>query len=157
MIKIDTRELTRLDRAFSSSAKQVSDKRVAGSAMRKALKPMLLAAKREAPVGSGAQRVSLKYRKSKDPNAYRKGGATRADQRIKIVPGEGTEVVRGLVGTDSRRGKVGFRTHLITRANKNRKRINNFLLRAFNRNINQTSESYGKEMLRVVDRIIKKR
>lgn len=154
-ITFDVKELMKVDRAFAASAKTVSDKRVAGSALRKALAPTLAATRRLAPVGgNGAERISLK-KKGPSANDYRRGGATRRDQRIKIVPGQNDEVVRGLVGTSKARGHVGWRTHLITRYNKNRRGVDDFIGKAFDQTINQVVDTYGKEMTTAVEKIIK--
>lgn len=159
---IDTSGLKKLDQALANSAKTVSDRRVAGSALRSALKPMLEATKRNAPVGNeGAQRISIRsarkaQAKQRDPNAYRKGGATRADQRIKIVAGKGVEVARGLVGTDKRKGKVGWRTKFITRTNKHRRVADDFLGRSYQQEISGVNTNYGNEMSSQVEKTIKR-
>lgn len=126
LVRIDTREIDELSVVMARSA-AVLDRQVIKAHLRTALRPMLKAAKAKAPVSGkqyknkrgdvvGAERISLRYRKNLNPNDYRRGGATKRDLRIKVVDDrENRADVMGLVGVDKRRGKVGWRTHFITR------------------------------------------
>ncbi|GAB3327813.1 hypothetical protein GCM10027299_28960 [Larkinella ripae] len=149
----DISELRKIDRALAGSVKTVTDKRLAGSAMRKALKPMMGEMKRQAPVGKYAPKRGVRVAQGLP---MRQGGGTRADIRIKIVRGEAEEVVRGLVGVSKERGKAGRRTHLITRRNKNRRVANDFIKRTLRRKIEETTELYGRAVLSVVKGILKR-
>lgn len=133
-MSFDASQAAALDRALGRY-KQIIPNSAASKGIRKALKPMLEAAKSEVPVGG---RVSKGKR-----SEYDQGGATRRDLRIRIVKPEGDEAARGLVGVSKKRGKVGWRTHLITRKNKNRKAPDNFLERAYRQTIDQTVQILG--------------
>lgn len=122
VLTTDIQAFTRLDKALSGTIKTVSDRVVAGKAMRLALAPMLAKAKSEAP---------------------QKTGATSRDTRIKVVSGKDGEVVRGLVGVSKRKGKRGRITHLITRVNRNRSSADDFLTRAEAQTIGQVEASYA--------------
>lgn len=97
-LAVDLRSLIKLQEGFAKAATTGADRRAVSAALRKALQPMLEAARRKAP---------------------RRTGATIRDQRIKMVAGEGDELSRGLVGTSGGKSKVGWRTHFITRGVKN--------------------------------------
>lgn len=109
LLTTDLQAFARLDRALSGTIKTVSDKAIARAALKQALLPMLQAAKSESPSLSGA---------------------TRRGTRIRMVSGQPGEVAKGLVGVSKKSGSVGWRTHLITRPNRNRSVANDFLGRA---------------------------
>ncbi len=131
--QIDTTQLFALDVRLTQVGR-VFDKTLMGQTLKDALKPTLDAAKQEVPVGQTSRKSSLTFRtrrgKSRRDGTYDKGGATKRDLRIRIVPGVQDEIVRGLVGVSKSRGKVGWRTHLITRKNLHRSAPNDFLARA---------------------------
>lgn len=54
----------------------------------------------------------MKKAKYKNANEYRRGGATKADIRIKVVSDKQGEAT-ALVGVSKAYGKVGWRTHFI--------------------------------------------
>lgn len=84
-------------------------------ALREAVTPMLRVARQEVPVGkNGAERVSLHYGRTSSSNVYRRGGATKRDLRIRIVYNSQNNPV-ALIGVSKKAGKVGWRTHFITR------------------------------------------
>ena len=110
---------------------KVFTKGTSGKILRSALKPTLAAVKRNAPVGKTKVRSTGKFAgrsgKLKRDGTYDKGGATRRDARILIVRGGNELETIGLVGISKSRGKVGWRAHLITRPNLNRRVANDFL------------------------------
>lgn len=142
-ISIDAKQLQQLDRGMSRYRNAVP-KRVTDGALRKALRPMLRAAQAEVPVGKGNERVSLK-RRGATANDFRRGGATKRDLRIKAVRAEGDEITRLIVGVSKKKGKVGWRTHFITRGTK-RTRKNDFLQRAYDSTIAEVSMIYQREL-----------
>lgn len=144
MIKVtaDTSELKLVDEALSRYGR-VMPTATTNRILSKAVKPMLNAAKANAPVSKGGRtRISLKHRSAgKNSGAYAQGGATRRDLRTKIVPPEKNESGRVVVGVSKKASKVGWRTRFITRGtrirySKNGKSLgrvsaNNFLQRAY--------------------------
>ncbi|QRQ99714.1 hypothetical protein [Dyadobacter sandarakinus] len=139
-VKIDTKELDKLAKGLSRY-ESVVPRSVKNTALRRSSKPMLDAAKKEAPVG----------RAISGRNNEEGGGATRSDLRIKAVKPEPGEDSRVLVGVSKRRGKVGWRTHFITRGFTDRggKRHapNDFLKRAYESTIEAVGALYKEEIL----------
>jgi hypothetical protein len=145
-VKMDTSGVSKLEKAMGRYSKIFPNDK-ANSVFRRAVRPMLAATKVEAPVSMGGRmRISLRHRnKGSVVNAYAQGGATRRDLRIKTVPAKGDELGRVLVGVSKAGGKVGWRTHFITRGTKERRKRsgastgrmtpNNFLQRSFDRTI----------------------
>jgi HK97 gp10 family phage protein len=111
------------------------------AALSEAAKPIKTRMVQEAPRGKGNQRVSLKRRS----NDYRRGGATRQDIRIRAVRDKVGEA-KVIIGVSKKSGKVGWRTHFITKgvAGKRRIRPNDFLTRAFSQTIAQVTASLGQ-------------
>lgn len=99
-------------------------KSVSNGALRKALRPMFRAARREVPVRSGS---------------------TRRDLRIKIVKPESEEISRALVGVSQKGDKVGWKTHFITGGTRRMPR-NDFLQRAYDQTIAEVSTIYSREL-----------
>jgi len=106
MITIDAKDLLKLAKGMETYRNAVP-KSIAVKALREAIKPMLTATKNLAPVGSV---VNYSGRAGTE-----RGGATRRDVRIRFVKEEGQEIARVLVGVSAKKGKVGWRTHFITR------------------------------------------
>jgi hypothetical protein len=106
MITLDSKELAALSAGFSRYEAAIP-RSVAAGALRESAKPMLNAARSAAPVGKPGKKALRAD--------YRRGGATRKDLRIRAVKGEGKEIGRVLVGVSQKKGKVGWRTHFITR------------------------------------------
>lgn len=134
---------------------QIMPTQKANGVLRRAVKPMLRKAQAEVPVSlNDNERISLK-RRGASANAFRKGGATRRDLRIKAVPPKYNEVGRVLVGVSKRADKVGWRTVFITAgtntrktkagANRGRVKANNFLQRAYNGTIDGVRADFQKE------------
>ncbi|MCF2443651.1 hypothetical protein L0657_06760 [Dyadobacter sp. CY345] len=152
-VTINTDDLKKLETAMGKYA-MIMPTQKANSALRKASQPMFRAAQAEVPVGKmGRERISLKKR-GVNANAYRQGGATKRDLRIKVVKAEPGEVSRVLVGVSKRSSKVGWRTPFITKGTKVRKtkkgynrgsvKANNFLGRAFDSTIDFVRADFQK-------------
>ena len=122
-ISIDATQLQQLDRGMSRYRNAVP-KSVSNGALRKALRPMFRAARREVPVRSGS---------------------TRRDLRIKIVKPESEEISRALVGVSQKGDKVGWKTHFITGGTRRMPR-NDFLQRAYDQTIAEVSTIYSREL-----------
>lgn len=147
MIKFDLRQLEHLRNGIAKYQNAIP-KSLAKSSLRKAAAPMLDKARRFVPIGmNGAERVSLRH---KGRNEYRQGGATRRDLRIKVVPEKGTEIARVVVGVSAKKGKVGWRTHFITRGFTDRAGGKHpgkdFLEQAHNASIDMVQDTFYKEM-----------
>lgn len=125
-LTVDLRELDQLAITLRD-ARSIYPKSVVSAALKEAAKPMLVAAKQEAPVGNRRRYAS----NSNTSGSMDRGGATRRDIRLKAVTFKGGSV-GVLVGVSKKRGRVGWRTQFITRGTKFMRR-NDFLERAFNR------------------------
>lgn len=156
---LDNAQLLALDKDLAKVGKTF-DRSVTGRVLRQALKPTLQAVKRNAPVGKNKARSSATRRgrggKVKRDGTYDRGGATRRDARILIVNGVGTEVVRGLVGISKSRGHVGWRTHLITRANLHRKVADDFLSKSEKETERDVERGFADEATNVVQKVLSK-
>lgn len=142
-LTFDGSELRKLSRQLAATGKEFGKPQMK-KALKGALKPLLDAARQYVPVGSRLNRSTATFTRRSGKTVwdgtYDRGGATRRDLRIRIVEGEGAEVIRGLVGVSKARGRSGFRAHLITRSTANRRtqkganrgstRANDFLARA---------------------------
>jgi HK97 gp10 family phage protein len=152
---VDTKGIDKLTTAMKRYA-QIMPTQKANSAFRKAIRPMLQKAQSEVPVSNNdRERVSLKQRTGKNANAYRRGGATKRDLRIKTVPPKAGEVGRVLMGVSKRGDKTGWRTIFITRgtkmrktksgANRGRMKANNFLQRAYDSTFPGVAADFQKQ------------
>lgn len=148
MIKIDVSELDRIEKGIRQY-NSIMPQSVANSAFRIATRPMVQKVRSLAPVGSRKSKNGYGTRTGPD---YRRGGATRRDVRIKLVPSKvnAGEVTRALIGVSSKKGKVGWRTHFITRGftdRSGRKHVgNDFLQQAFDASIDSVKAAYGQQM-----------
>ncbi|KAA9357235.1 hypothetical protein [Larkinella humicola] len=139
----------RLERASA-----IYPKGVVGGALREAVKPMLRVARQEAPIGNyGRERISLRYGKSSRSNEYRRGGATRRDLRIKVLYLDTGPVA--YVGVSMKSGKVGWRTHFITRpvsgggkAGQINTRGNDFIKRTYDRTFSGVVKQLGGVLIK---------
>jgi len=141
MIDIDVSELVALEKGLARY-ESVLPRSVAGSALRTAAKPMYQAARAGVPVGKKG---------NVQTGALARGGATRRDMRMKIVSGtQHGEVARVLIGVSKKTGKVGWRTHFITRGFTDRSGKkhgpNDFLKVAFDATIITVQSTFGKLM-----------
>jgi hypothetical protein len=155
-VTFDTKEVDKLANAMKRYA-HIMPTQKANSVLRKAVRPMLLRAQSEVPVSNNSrERISLKQRSAgKNANAYRQGGATRRDLRIRTVPPKAGEIGRVLVGVSKRGDKVGWRTVFITQgtkmrqtkkgANRGRMKANNFLQRANDATFPGVAADFQKE------------
>lgn len=154
---IDSRTLDKLDKLMAQAGR-VLDARVMGKALKEAAEPVLTATRREAPVGRykdvGGEFVSL--RATTKRNDYRRGGATRNDLRIKSVAGVGEEIARTLVGVSKKSGKVGWRTHFITRPTKHKPTANDFLGRGYRQGYPVMIKQLGDKAQAEVNRVLSK-
>ncbi|RIV20327.1 hypothetical protein DYU11_19950 [Fibrisoma montanum] len=166
-VTVDTTQLERLDGRLTRAGRFVSDRQVVGRALKKAGEPVLNRLRVNTPVGPGNERISLRRstRRGYSSNAYRQGGATRRDARLKVVAGKGNEVARLLAGIDKRRGKVGWRTPFTTRGTRDRYtktprryvgrvRANDFLGRTERETLPGFVADYGQTMSDQVERIL---
>lgn len=161
-ISIDTRDIEKLTAAMGKYGNIMPTSK-ATSVLRKSVKPMLMRTKSEVPVAmQGRERISLKKgraalsRKS-NPNAYRQGGATRRDLRIKSVKPEARykEIGRVIVGVSKKARHVGWRTIFITRGtkqrftkkgqNRGRMTADNFLQRSYDSTIDFVRADFLQE------------
>jgi len=152
-IKIDTKSIDRLSEAMGRYAR-IMPVTQANAALRKAARPMLQRAKMEAPVSAEGEYTPLN-KKGRSANAYRKGGSTRRDLRLKAVPPKAGEVGRVLVGVSKKSNSVGWRTVFITKGTEQRKtrkgynrglnKPNDFLTKAYKGTILLVSETFKKE------------
>jgi hypothetical protein len=155
-VTFDTKEVDKLAESMKRYA-QIMPTQKANGALRKVVRPMLRKAQSEVPVSnSGRERISLRQRSAgRNANAYRQGGATRRDLRIKTVPPKAGEIGRVLVGVSKRGDKVGWRTVFITKgtkmrqtekgANRGRMKANNFLQRANDATFPSVAADFQKE------------
>lgn len=104
MITLDAKDLFKLRDGFARYQSAIP-KSVALGALRNSARPMLDSARRLAPIGEDRTVKKTSVR----------GGATRRDMRILSVKQEGNEIARIAVGVSGKSGKVGWRTHFITR------------------------------------------
>jgi len=134
-VKVDTSELEKLARGLETY-RLILPRSVSDSALRRSARPMLLSARRLAPVGD----------RMKD----RRAGATRRDLRVKAVAPAAGEKSRVLVGVSKSKGKVGRRTNLITRGFTDRggrlHRARDFLKDAYDYTIEIVRDNYGREI-----------
>ncbi len=135
-VKVDLSEMEKLARGLDTY-RSILPRSVSDSALKRSSRPMLLSARRLAPVGD----------RLKDKRA----GATRRDLRIKAVAPTGGENSRVLVGVSKNKGKVGRRTNLITRGFTDRggrfHRARDFLKDAYDYTIEIVRDNYGREVL----------
>jgi hypothetical protein len=155
-ITFDTRDVNKLANAMRRYA-HIMPPQKANSVLRKVVRPMLQRAQSEVPVSNNArERTSLRHRSAgRNANAYRQGGATRRDLRIRTVPAKASEIGRVLVGVSKRGDKVGWRTVFITKgtkmrqtkkgANRGRMKANNFLQRANDATFPGVAADFQKE------------
>lgn len=152
-ITVDASELKKLETAMGRYA-LIMPTQKANSALKKSSQPMFRAAQSEVPVSKGGkERISLRKR-GVNANAYRQGGATRRDLRVKMVKPEAGESARVLVGVSKRSSKVGWRTPFIVHGTKTRRtkkgynrgstKANNFLGRSFNKTIDFVRSDFQK-------------
>lgn len=109
---VDARELMQLNAGFQKYQNAIPTS-VAKKALREAAQPMLRSAKNLAPIGRVVDYKAGRLDQSR-------GGATRRDLRLLFVKEEGEEIARVLIGVSQKSGKVGWRTHFITRGFKDR-------------------------------------
>lgn len=147
MIKIDASEMEVLSRGLDRY-KTIFPKANSTQALKRAARPMLRSAQRLAPTG---RRVSRSGWGSKTGSQYTRGGATIRDLRIKVDPVKREDVSRVMVGVSRAKGKVGWRTNLITRGFTDRggrfHRPNNFLQAAYDYTIDIVRANYSGELL----------
>lgn len=147
MIKIDANDLLKLADGLGTY-KSIMPKSVASSALRKSVRPMYNSAQRLAPKGRVVARDG--WGKYKGPD-YARGGMTRRDVRIKMVPPVADESARAVVGVSKKKGKVGWRTHFITQGFTDRggrfHRGKNFLEDAFEFTIGIVRDNFNREVL----------
>ena len=155
-LKYELKDLLALEDRLQSVGKEFSP-RVMSRVTKRALEPLLNIAQHEVPESNnGYESVSLSRNRGRS-NDYRRGGATKRDLRILMVQGENEEMARGLVGVSKKSGHVGWRTHLITRANKNRRVANDFLARAETQGIPLVIARLGDDARQIVEKMLKKR
>ena len=104
---VDAKELMQLNQGFEKYRNAIPPT-VAKKALREAAQPMLRSARSLAPVG----RV-IDYKRDRIDQS--RGGATRRDMRMMFVKEEGEEIARVIIGVSQKSGKVGWRTHFITK------------------------------------------
>ncbi|KQS33969.1 hypothetical protein [Dyadobacter sp. Leaf189] len=147
MIQINADELLKLATGLDQY-KSIMPKSVSTQALRNAVRPMFRSAQRLAPSGRVVSKSG--WGKNKGPE-FARGGATRRDIRIKLVPARGQETARVIVGVSKKSGKVGWRTHFITRGFTDRggrfHRPDNFLQNAYDYTIEIVRTSFQKEVL----------
>lgn len=135
-VKVDMSEMEKLARGLDTY-RSILPRSVSDSALRRSARPMLLSARRLAPVGD----------RLKDKRA----GATRRDLRIKTVAPADGENSKVLVGVSKSKGKAGWRTNLITRGFTDRggrfHRARDFLKDAYDYTIEIVRDNYGREVL----------
>lgn len=157
-LTFDDRALVKLSQDLSKAGKEFNGPPLK-AAFRKSLQPVKRLAVQGVPVGKKVRIVSRRGQTSRrgisvGGNSQDRGGATRRDIRIRIVNGEGDEAMRGLVGV-SKRG-VGWRTHLITRANLHRRIPNDFLDRAERLGVPLAVSSLGPSAQAIVKGILRR-
>ncbi len=110
-VRLDIRELS----DFQASLKGLPyaiDQKVTEMTLKKAVQPLYRYMKSIAPVSKGGrERVSLSKNRGRS-NDYRRGGATKADVRVKTVT-DTLGQAKVLVGVSKGYGKVGWRYHFI--------------------------------------------
>jgi len=155
-LTVDTSDMRNLDIQMSRIGRSF-DRGALTQTGRRAFNPMVVATRQEAPIGrikrSPTGRTKADQRTD---GTYDRGGATRRDIRFKAVAGKGEEVVRFLVGVSKSRGKVGWRTHFITRPTKKDRLVNDFLGRAYGRTYDVSISRLGTEAQRTIERLLRK-
>lgn len=162
MITADTKELEKLEKGLTQF-NSILPKGVAAVELRKISRPVLQKVKALVPVGKTKSNDG--WGKTRGP-AYRRGGATRADARIKVVNPNQGEIARVAVGISKAKGKVGWRTGFLTRGTKDRKRrngqstgsirANNFLQKALDTTVIVVRSDFRELTLRAFERWAKK-
>lgn len=140
MITLDAKELMKLNEGFKKYGAAIPPT-VARSALREAARPMLTATRNLAPVGSKV---------SGEKGGYNRGGATRRDVRMMFSKVEGEEVARVFIGVSMKTGKVGWRTHFITKGWTDRSgtfhRGKDFLTEAYDNTIGVVQDNFYKTL-----------
>lgn len=168
-LKFNTSQLEVLSRKLAGAGREFGRPEMS-RAMKKALRPMLSAARSAAPVSRksiiGHGVLTSKSGKTRRDGTYDKGGALRRDMRIRIVEGQGSEYLRGLVGVDKRRGHVGWRAVFVTRGtvarrtrkgyNRGSNRANYFLDRAERVGMPLAISSLGNDARAIVENIVRR-
>lgn len=155
----DVAELRELDLSLAGIGRSF-DARTAGATLLNAAKPMLVTTRQEAPVGrvpkfksATVVRGRRKGQARTNTGSYQRGGATRRDVRLKVVPGVGDEVARVLSGVDKRHGHVGWRAHLGTRGTR-KQRADDWLSRAESRTVDIVISRLGTSAQLIVRRAL---
>lgn len=142
MITYDAKQLMELNSKFAKYQNAILPS-LAKKALREAAQPMLRSARNLVPIGG-----QIAYKKGGSDQD--RGGATRRDLRIQFVKVEGQEVARLLVGVSQKSGKVGWRTHFVTRGWTDRgggkHRGKNFLQEAHDNTIEIVQDSFYKTL-----------
>lgn len=169
-LKFNTSQLDALSRKLAGAGREFGRPEMS-RALKKALGPMLSAAQQTAPVSRKSiighvGTLTSRSGKMRRDGTYDKGGALRRDLRIRVVEGQGSEYIRGLVGVDKRRGHTGWRAVFITRAtayrrtkkgyNRGRNRANDFLDRAERVGLPIAISSLGSDARAIVENIVRR-
>jgi hypothetical protein len=147
MIKIDASELIKLSKGLEQY-KSIFPKSASTQALKKSVRPMFRSAQRLVPTG---RRVAASGWGEKKGSDYARGRATARDLRIKLVPAKGNESARVLIGVSKAKGRVGWRTHFITRGFTDRggrfHRGKDFLQNAYDYTIDIVKDNFNGELL----------
>ncbi len=139
MITLDAKELMKLNEGFKKYGAAIPQS-VAKKALRDAAQPMLTATRNNAPVGGVINYSGTSHR----------GGATRRDVRMMFAKIEGEEIARVLIGVSMKSGKVGWRTHFITKGYTDRggsfHRGKDFLTEAYDNTIGIVQDNFYKTL-----------
>lgn len=152
-ITLNDSELRDLDRRVAESGGAFTPRNV-DQILAKAARPVLVVLRTNTPVGKGKMKSKSRTNKNgTGDSTYDRGGATRRDTRIKVIKGAGGEVSAVLIGVSKRRGKVGWRTHFITRGTK-RNRRNDFISRTESQTAGVVQSIFAASASEIVSRIL---
>lgn len=154
-IRVNTKDLERLADGMGRYSHNIPTPEV-NRLLRKSVRPMYRRLQKEVPVSRSAEYINIKrVRNKKNANAYRQGGSTRRDLRIKAVQPRGGEIGRVAVGVSRKSGKVGWRTPFITGGTKERftkkgvsrgkMKKDDFLTRSYEAEVQGSADNFSKD------------
>lgn len=156
MIEVDIKEFQRLEKELRRY--ETTFRAPGAKILRDATRPMVIKAKAEAPTGKSISRNG--WGKKTGPE-FARGGMTKRDIRFTSVPPViNGEISRVLIGVSKRKGRVGWRTHFITKGFTDRggkkHGPNDFLQRAYDSTIEYAKQYTSREISQALVRWAKR-
>lgn len=127
------------------------------AALRYAVRPVYSSMVSKTPVGKGGYRIGRRgvAGANKSSLEYRRGGATKADTRIKSLRMTKQREAVVLVGVSRKRGYVGWRTHFLLHGTKKMRR-NDYMLNALNENLGKVPDRYEEKARKIINKHLAK-